>query len=143
MMIPAMRLSLALVVFASVLVSGCADHVPDQDLRILAVTTPAAKLSADDLWKDFQKDPAAARRQYFGQAIDVSAKITSFEANPAKVPHIFFGQSGAPGVRARLLDDKAAETVKEIKVGDRITLRCFCEGLDEKQDVVLKSCIRP
>jgi len=142
-MIPDMRFSLALVVTVVLLASACAEHVPEQDLRILAVATPFAKLSADDLWKDFQRDPSAARRQYFGQAIDVSAEITSFEANLAKMPHIFFGQSGTPGVRARLLDDRAAETVKEIKVGDRITLRCFCEGLDEKQDVVLKSCIRP
>ena len=96
-----MRLSLALVATVSVLVSACAEHLPDQDLRILAVTTPGAKLSADDLWKDFQRDPSAARRQYFGQSLDVSAKITSFEADLKKVPHIFFGQSGAPGVRAR------------------------------------------
>ena len=142
-MIPVMRFALAVVVVAAFALSGCAEHVPDQDLRILAVTTPGAKLSADDLWKDFQRDPSAARRQYFGQSLDVSAKITSFEADLKKVPHIFFGQSGAPGVRARLLDDRAAETVKDLKVGDRITLRCFCEGLDDKQDVVLKSCIKP
>jgi len=141
-MIPRMRLSLALVVTVSLLAAACAEHLPDQDLRILQ-TPPAAKLSADDLWKDFQKDPAAARRQYFGQAIDVSAKITSFEANPAKMPYIFFGQDGAPGVRARLLDEKAAEIIKDAKPGERITLRCFCEGLNDKQDVLLKSCIKP
>ena len=137
-----MRLSLALVATVSVLVSACAEHLPDQDLRILQ-SPPAAKLSADDLWKDFQKDPKAAQRQYFGEAIDVSARVTSIESNPAKLPHIFFGQEGAPGVRARLLDDKAAEIIKDAKVGERITLRCFCEGLDQKQDVLLKSCIRP
>ena len=135
-----MRLSLALVVSVSLVAAACAEHLPDQDLRILA-TPPAAKLSADDLWKDFQKDPAAARRQYFGQAIDVSARISSIQPDLTKMPHIFFGQEGTPGVRARLLDEKAAEIIKDAKAGERITLRCFCEGLNDKQDVLLKSCI--
>lgn len=126
----------------SVLVVSCADHLPDQDLRIIGAA-PAAKLSADDLWKDFQQDPGAARRQYFGKAVDVSGRIGSIEADPARIPHIFFPQPGGHGVRARLLDEHAAHITRDLKVGERITLRCFCEGLDEKQDVLLKSCIQP
>jgi len=142
-MIPHMRLSLGCFLSLALFAPACAEHLPDQDLRILQ-SLPSAKLSSDDLWKDFQKDPSAAQQQYFGKAVDVSGKITSLEADAAKVPNVFFGQtSGAPGVRARLLDDKAAETLKDAKPGDRITLRCFCEGLDEKQDVLLKSCIKP
>ena len=138
-----MRFSLGCLVSLALCLVACAEHVPDQDLRILSAP-PAAKLSADDLWKDFQRDPSAARRQYFGKAIDVSSRITSIEPDPKKVPHIFFGQpGGGAGVRARLLDDRAVDTLKDTKPGDRITLRCFCEGLDEKQDVVLKSCIKP
>lgn len=128
--------------FVAVLVVSCADHLPDQDLRILGAA-PAAKLSADDLWKDFQADPAAARRRYFGKAVDISGRIGSIEADPARMPHIFFTQPGDHGVRARLLDEHAAHITKDLKAGERITLRCFCEGLDEKQDVLLKSCIRP
>jgi hypothetical protein len=137
-----MRRSPFLLLFIALLGPGCAEHLPDQDLRILT-TPPAAKLSSDDLWKDFQKDPAAARAQYFGKAVDVSGRVTSIEADPAKTPNIFFAQPGDRGVRARLLDERAAETARDVKAGDRITLRCFCEGLDEKQDVLLKSCIKP
>ena len=61
-----MRKLLGFVIATALVAPGCADHLPDQDLRILAVTVPGAKLSSEDLWKDFQKDAAAARKQYFG-----------------------------------------------------------------------------
>jgi hypothetical protein len=121
---------------------ACADHLPEQDLRILSAR-PAAKLSASDLWKDFQTDATAARRRYFGQAIDVSDAPTAVEPQAPGGARIVFGQSGERGVIARLLDERAAETAKDAKAGARMTLRCFCEGLDEQKDVLLKSCIRP
>jgi len=139
----AMRKFPGFVVAAALLVSACADHVPDQDLRILSVTVPAAKLSSEDLWKDFQKDAAAARKQYFGKSIDVSGKVAWFEADVTKSPAVFFGEPGKPGVRARLLDDRAAATIKELSIGARVMLRCFCEGLNDQNDVLLKSCIKP
>jgi hypothetical protein len=131
-------LLLALVLFAP----ACMKSLPDQDLRILSAV-PAAKLPTDDLWKDFQKDPSAAHRQYFGRAVDVSGKVVAIEADATKVPVVVFSEAGQHGVRARLLDERAAETVKAAIVGTRITLRCFCEGLTPQQDVLLKSCIRP
>ena len=130
-------LGLALVVVA------CAENLPDQDLRITSVTVPAFKLSAPDLWMDFQRDPVGARKKYFGQSIDISAVATAIEPDPKKTPHIYFAQNSEHGVRARLLDDRVPDTVKDIKVGDRIRLRCYVEGIDDKQDVLLKSCIRP
>lgn len=121
--------------------AGCTDRLPDQDLRIL-VAQPSAKLSAPDLWKDYQADPAAAGRRYFGKAIDISAVITSVDPSPATA-HIYFAQTSENGVRGLLLDERIVETTKDLKAGDRITLRCFCEGIDARKDVLLKSCIRP
>jgi hypothetical protein len=122
--------------------AACVSNLPEQDLRILAAQ-PSAKLSASDLWKDFQTDAAGASKKYFGKAIDVSDKPTAIETDASKNQHFFFGQTPERGVRARLLDEKAAETLKDVKVGTRLTLRCFCEGLDVNKDVLLKSCIRP
>ena len=122
--------------------AACVSNLPEQDLRILAAQ-PSAKLSASDLWKDFQTDAAAATKRYFGKAIDVSDKPTAIETEASKGQHFFFAQTADHGVRARLLDEKAAGLLKDAKVGTRITLRCFCQGLDDKQDVLLKSCIRP
>lgn len=126
----------------TVAAAACVSNLPEQDLRILAAQ-PSAKLSASDLWKDFQTDAGAAAKKYFGKAIDVSDKPTAIETEASKGQHFFFGQTADHGVRARLLDEKAGETLKDAKVGERLTLRCFCQGMDAAGDVVLKSCIRP
>jgi hypothetical protein len=123
-------------------VASCAKHLPDQDLRILTAQ-PAAKLAASDLWKDFQADAAAAKSRYFGKAVDVSDAPTAIEPNAPAGSRMIFLQTGERGVVARLLDERATATVAEAKAGARLTLRCFCEGLDENKDVLLKSCIRP
>lgn len=122
-------------------VAACVSNLPDQDLRILSAQ-PSAKLSASDLWKDFEKDADAARRMYFGKAIDVSDKPSAIEADATKGQHLYFGQTNDHGVRARLLDERATETLKDVKAGTRLTIRCFCQGLVDG-DVLLKSCIRP
>lgn len=125
-----------------IVATACVDHLPEQDLRILQAQ-PAAKLSASDLWKDFESDPAGARSRYFGKAIDVSDRPSAIEADETKGRALFFGQALERGVRARLLDDQAADILRDAKVGTRLTLRCYCEGKDAAGDVLLKSCIRP
>lgn len=138
----AMRLALLLTACClTILAAACAEHLPDQDLRILTAQ-PSAKLSASDLWKDFQADAAEARKSCFGKAIDVSDRPTSIEGNAPGGPQIAFGQTAERSVRARLLDERAADILKDAKVGARLSLRCFCEGSDGHGDVVLKSCIK-
>jgi hypothetical protein len=127
---------------ALLVVASCANHLPDQDLRILTAQ-PAAKLSASDLWKDFQADAAAAKSRYFGKAVDISDAPTAIEPNAPAGSRMVFLQAGERGVVARLLDERATATVADAKAGARLTLRCFCEGLDNNKDVLLKSCIRP
>jgi hypothetical protein len=122
---------------------ACVDRLPDQDLRITAAS-PAGKMPVGDLWKDFQKDPRAARNQYFGKAVDVTGRIVALEKDPrGGAQLIVFSEPGQHGVRARLLDERATETMKDMTVGSRIALRCFCEGLTPDQDLLLKSCIKP
>ena len=121
------------------LATGCADRLPDQDLRILQAT-PSVKLTTDLLWSEYQADRRAADRKYWGNAVEVSGKISSVEQNP---PRIMFVQQMKPeaGVQANLLDERARGVLADAAAGQRITLRCFCEGL--QTNVVLKSCIRP
>src|SRR6187401_2140371 len=110
------------IVIALVLLAGCAaDHLPDQDLRIL--NTPAAfKMPPDELWKEFNRYPKAARTKYFGQAIDISGEVVAIQPDATKVPVIFFANAAEKGLRARLLDLRAAEIVKNATPGTRITL---------------------
>lgn len=116
---------------------GCAQTLPEQDRRIYS-TTPVAKLSADILARDYQADPVSADRQYWGKVLEVSGNVT---ATSTDGPHaeVIFGQEKPPDVRATLLDDEAKMILETARVGERITLRCFCEGTDD--DVRLKSCV--
>jgi hypothetical protein len=118
--------------------AGCVDRLPEQDRRITTATA-MAKLTAEDLWKDFQQDAAAARQKYWGKAIEVSGKPTRTDAEGPSA-YLFFSQADPFGVRANLLDDQAAAIVAEAQTGARIRLKCFCEGLDG--NVLLKSCIK-
>jgi len=138
-----MRKRLALSFLCLALSVACVTQLPEQDMRILEVKNVSAKLTAADLWKDFQQNAASAKSTYFGKAIDLSDKPTAIESDATKGQQVYFGQTTEHGVRARLLDTRAPEILKEAKVGARITLRCYCEGLDDKQDVILKSCIKP
>jgi hypothetical protein len=97
----------------------------------------------DELWKEFQRDPTGAQKKYFGQAIDLAAKVVAVQPDANKIPVVFFSNPSEKGLRARLLDERATEVVKNAVPGNRITLRCFCEGLTAENNLLLKSCIQP
>ena len=120
------------------LVSACANTLPDQDRRITEAH-PAEKISVDFLWKEYQADAKAADRKYWGKAIDVTGKVTSAESSAPQ--RVMFLLQSEHGIEARLLDDQAAAIIQSAVVGERTTLRCFCAGLSG--NVILKSCIKP
>ena len=101
---------------------------------------PGAKLSTDVLWKDFQADGPGASRRYHGQAIIISGVVTRVDHSGPSTA-IFFSGAADRGILANLLDDDAATIAKTATPGDRLSLKCFCEGLDG--NVVLKSCVKP
>ena len=138
----AMRLRMfGLALAVATVAVACADHLPDQDLRILD-TTPSAKTSPEALWKEFDADRRGSERKYHGKAIDVTGKITAIVQDVAG-SRILFNVQPPPGtaaVEARLLADRAAATLAGLSVFQRLTLRCFVEGMDK--NVILKSCIK-
>jgi hypothetical protein len=119
---------------------ACVDRLPDQDLRILTAT-PVAKLSADLLWKEFQANPDAARRTYFGKVVEITGTATRVGDDVPTDRYVLFAQGGEMGVRANLLDEQATGILAKAKEDPRITLKCYCEGLDGH--LALKSCVQP
>ena len=136
------RLVMSVACAAAIVAAGCAAHLPDQDRRILDAS-PSAKTSPEALWKEFQTDARAANRAYHGRAIDVSGKIGAVLQDAAGSRIMFTVQPppGTAAVEARLLDDRAAATVAGLSAPQRLTLRCFVEGLET--NLILKSCIKP
>jgi hypothetical protein len=113
-------------------------ELPDQDLRIRQ-TVAIAKMSPADLWRDYQDNRDAANTRYWGKALEISGKVTGTDHPPGRPSAVLFAQNDKAAVRANLLDDDAAAILKVATVGQRVTLRCFCDGL--KGDVILKSCV--
>jgi hypothetical protein len=132
-------MSRAMTAAVLILATSCARTLPDQDRRIVSVT-PDAKLSVDMLWKDFQSGTPDAIRRYHGRALVVSGVVTRVDTSASRAS-LFFAQAADHGIVANLLDDQAAVIAKAATPGQRMTLKCFCEGFDV--NVILKSCVRP
>ena len=120
--------------------AGCARTLPEQDRRI--TRTPAiAKIPAEDLWKEYKDNAKAADKKYWGQAIEVSGKVSTVVGEPAAPQAVRFFVEGDKGIKAFVLDDQAADIIKRVVVGQHLRLKCYCAGLDG--DVILRSCIQP
>ena len=120
--------------------TACVSRLPDQDLRILAAK-PDAKLSVELLWKEFQADVDQANRIYFGKVVEITGEATRVGDDVPTDRYVFFAQSGELGVRANLLDEQAAGILAKTREDPRVTLKCYCEGIDGS--LILKSCVRP
>ena len=127
--------------------AACANTLPEQDRRILEATA-IAKLSPDDLWKDYQQNAADSDRKYWGRAVEINGKV---DAVVKDARQLLFGAADNVLVRASLLDDQADALLGEAAEGQRIRLKCFCGGLGsgrssdrpEQKTVILKSCVKP
>ena len=100
---------------------------------------PAAKLSVEDLSRDYHQDRKAADKRYWGKAIEVSGVVSSTRDEALGAALIFADKTGAPIVEANLLEDGAKRLLASTADSRRVTLRCYCNGLAGR--VVLKSCI--
>jgi hypothetical protein len=117
---------------------ACGPAVSDHDNRIFA-TPASAKLSAVDLSAAYSSDQGAADGRYRGRVLEVSGVIN--KVNPGGAHLLLAGAEKGPPVEASLHEDVAAEILKTLADGQRVTIKCFCEGLS--QHVRLKSCAAP
>ena len=117
---------------------ACGPAVSDHDNRIFAMPA-SVKLSAADLSTAYASDSGAADGRYRGRVLEVSGVIK--EVHPGGALLILAGAEKGPLVEASLHEDVAAEMLKTLENGQRVTIKCFCEGLN--QHVRLKSCAAP
>jgi hypothetical protein len=137
--VPSRAARVVVVLAAGLGLAACATTLPDQDLRILQAVT-IGKMSTDDLWKDYQQSVKEADAKYWGKAVEVSGVVSGVDRGTAS--YITFGQAPDVRVRARLLDDQAQDLLTAANEGQRIRLKCFCEGV-KNAVVQLKSCVKP
>ena len=117
---------------------ACGPAVSDHDNRIFAMSA-SAKLSAADLSTAYASDPGAADGRYRGRVLEVSGVINKMNSGNGAL--LLAGTEKGPFVEASLHEDVAAGMLKTLADGQRVTIKCFCEGLN--QHVRLKSCTAP
>jgi hypothetical protein len=127
-------------IIASVLLAAglaCAPSVSDHDNRIFAMPA-SVKLSAQDLAAAYAADQAGADSRYRGRVIEISGVVRNLQ--PGVVLTLTAGDQGQL-VEASLHEDAAAAILKTVADGQRVMLKCFCEGFNQR--VRLKSCVAP
>lgn len=118
--------------------AACSPSVSDHDNRIF-VTPASAKLPAVDLASAYQSDADGADSRYRGRVLEVSGTVRG--AASGTPVFLLAGHEGGPSVEVSLHEDVSAAVLKTVADGQRITMKCICEGLD--QHVRLKSCVMP
>jgi hypothetical protein len=125
-----------LAITTALAIAACGPAVSDHDNRIFAM--PASiKLSAVDLSSAYLADAGAADGRYRGRVLEVSGVLG--EVKPGSASLMLAGAEKGPAVEASLHEDVAGEMLKTAAKDQRIIIKCFCEGLDER--VRLKSCV--
>lgn len=122
--------------------AACGPAVSDHDNRIFALPA-SVKLSAVDLSIAYASDAGAADGRYRGRVMEVSGVVSKVQpaVAPATAVIVLKGSEAGPLVEASLHEEAAAEMLRTIAEAQRITIKCFCEGLN--LHVRLKSCVTP
>jgi hypothetical protein len=125
-------------VVMAVALPACAASVSDHDNRIFSAHA-AVKLSAVDLPTAYEADASTADDRYRGRALEVSGIVRGLGVDSRTLT--FAGGETGPSISVSLHEDVAAAILASSTDGQRLTLKCFCEELD--QHVRLKSCVTP
>jgi hypothetical protein len=96
----------------------------------------SVKLSAHDLASAYAADPGGADARYRGRVIEISGVVRNLQ--PGVVLTLAAGDAGQV-VEASLHEDAAPAVLKTVADDRRVTLKCFCEGFNQR--VRLKSCV--
>ena len=118
--------------------TACAPSVSDHDNRIFAAPA-SVKLSASDLFAAYATNRAGADDRFRGRAIEIGGVVRNLKPGTS-VLTLVAGEEGQ-AVEASLHADAALAVLATVTEGQRVTLKCFCEGFAQR--VRLKSCIAP
>lgn len=139
---PTVRSAFATIATVALLgATACVQTLPEHDNRIFTAV-PIAKMAASDLVSAFATDEAAARARFAGKAVEVSGLVRDLPAEAGqRATFLLSAGDGPRHVRATVHEDRAAQVVPLLANGQRVTLRCFFEGVTDH--VQLKSCVVP
>jgi hypothetical protein len=103
---------------------------------------PVAKLTSDDLVKEYQQNELAADGKYKNKLVQVTGKVGKVGKHPLGYPFVQLGtgqEEDLFGVTC-YLTEKATEEAAKLQPGETITVRGSCMGKLGGQALRLENC---
>ncbi len=100
------------------------------------------RLSAQEIYQAYLRNPDAAGRQYNGKVIAVQGPVTRVEQADTLVIVVFTlstGDFGEEGVRCTMLN-VSADDARKLKPDGVVTLKGVCNGFTGS-DVIIEKCL--
>jgi hypothetical protein len=118
-----------LLVAALVVPAGCA-RTRTAPAPVASATEPVAKLTTDELIKQYQENELAADGKYKNQVVQVTGQVGKVGKHPLGYPFVQLGSAQEDdlfGVTCYLTEAGAQEAAK-LQVGAKVTLKGTCAG---------------
>ena len=89
---------------------------------------PDVSVQAKELVAAFDKDTAAARKQFIDKIVEVTGKVKKIDSANA----IVLGEEGSPSEVNIGLDRRHLNDYKKVKIGEIAVVQGICSGYDKK-----------
>jgi len=99
---------------------------------------PAFIMEASELFEEFNMNEDLGNKKFGNQVIQVSGKVTEITMDENGISFILNNSMEAVNCT---IDVQYKDKVKNIKFGDKVTLKGKCDGFDMIMGVVLTKCI--
>ncbi|MCU7547990.1 OB-fold putative lipoprotein [Chitinophagaceae bacterium LB-8] len=138
------RIVLILLVIIILAVGWYAYRAYTGKVKSLTEVKTDVKINAKELIAAFEKDSAAANKQYLGKVMEVTGNVKSVEKEEGSAT-VSLGESGAMSSVRCSMDTTYVQEAANIQEGNSITVKGACTGFMSEEllgsDVILNRCI--
>ncbi|MBL0343140.1 MAG: hypothetical protein IPP71_21090 [Bacteroidetes bacterium] len=123
----------------ALLAGGYAWYLYNKPVAKLDNADAEYSLNADELFRQFENDEAAANKKYLGKIIEVNGKVRDLSiGDNGELNLIMASESDMFGINCGIGNSSEMQ-YKNYKVGDSILVKGECTGIS--MDVVLTRCV--
>ena len=134
-----LRKILAIVAVLLVIGAAVGYYMWNKPHRTAEDEKPAATLTADDLFNQFNSDAAGSNAKYLDKVIQVSGVVNSVKTTEANETKIALQTPDEMGIAEISVILKAGEKADQIKDGTTVVLKGICSGFNT--DVELRQAV--
>lgn len=137
------NLKIFLIVAAIGLVSGLATvyYIFNMPHRDIENESPAYTLTASALFNEYNSDEDAGNLKFVNQVLQVQGEIVDISINDFEVSFVLNDEMEAVNCAIDSLSVVHSQAfLNDLKIGDQISLKGKCDGLDMIMGVVLTRC---